>query len=256
MTKVAIRHLWICLILILPIKAVTQDVASLLREAERLEYGFREADALQKYMEVLRIQPTNLAALCKSSDLSSRVGHREANKTKKSDFFHQAKKYAELALKVNPYSPEANFVMAVAMGRMAMLTGGKEKIQYVSEIKRYAETTLKYDPNNFKALHVLGKWHYEVSNLNSFERTMARIMFGGLPKASLQEAINYYEKSRSLEPNFSLNYLELAKAYHRNHEDKKAIDLLVKLQTLPNKIEDDARIKQEAKNLLEEVKQK
>ncbi len=68
------------MILILPIKAVTQDVASLLREAERLEFAFREADALQKYVEVIRIQPTNLAALCKGSDLSSRVGHREATK--------------------------------------------------------------------------------------------------------------------------------------------------------------------------------
>ena len=254
MTKVVIRNLWICFILILPIKAVTQDVASLLREAERLEYAFREADALQKYLEVLRIQPTNLGALCKSSDLSSRVGHRESSKSKKSDFFHQAKKYAEAALKVNPYSPEANFVMAVAMGRMALLTGGKEKIQYVSEIKKYAETTLKYEPNNFKALHVLGKWHYEVSNLNSFERTMARIMFGGLPKASLQDAIGFYEKSLVLAPGFTLNYLELAKAYHRNHEDKKAIDLLVKLQTLTNKIEDDARIKKEGNELLEEIK--
>ena len=253
MTKAAIRYLWICLILILPIKAVTQDVAMLLREAERLETGFREADALQKYMEVLRIQPTNLAALCKGSDLCSRVGHRQTDKSKKSDFFHQAKSYAEAALRINPYSPEANFVMAVAMGRMAMLTAGKEKIQYVNDIRKYAETTLKYDPNNFKALHVLGKWHYEVSNLNGFERTMARIMFGGLPKASLQDAIAYYERSKLLAPWFSLNYLELAKAYRRNHDNKKAIDMLVRLQTVPNKIEDDTRIKKEGKELLAEL---
>lgn len=254
MIKTAIQNLWICLLLILPIKAVTQDVALLLRDAERLEHTFREAEALQKYMEVLRIQPTNLLVLCKSSDLCSRVGHRESDKTKKADLFNKAYTYAESALKVNPYSAEANFVMAVAMGRMALLTGGKEKIRYVNEIKRYAENTLKYDPSNFKAYHVLGKWHYEVSNLNSFERTMARIMFGGLPKASLQDAITYYEKSQSLQPNFSLNYLELAKAYHRNHENKKAIDLLVKLQAIPNKIEDDARIKREAKELLDEIK--
>ena len=240
--------------LMLPIKAITQDVATLLREADRMEHAFREADALQKYKEVLRFQPNNLAALCKCSDLSSRIGHRQANKKLQADYFHAAKSYAEAALKVNPQSPEANFVMSVAMGRMAMLTGGKEKIQYVNEIKRYAENTLKYDPNNFKAYHVLGKWHYEVSNLNSFERTMARLLFGGLPKASLQDAIRYYEKSRALEPNFSINYLELAKAYHRNHEDKKAIDLLTRLQTIPNKIEDDVRIKKEGKDLLNEIR--
>lgn len=253
MFKAAI-YLWICVALMVPVKALSQDVASLLREAERLEHSFRESDALQKYREVLKIQPNNLTALCKSSDLCSRIGHRQANKQVQADYYRAAKAYADAALRVNPRSAEANFVMSVAMGRMAMLTSGKEKIQYVNEIRRYAEATLKYDPHNFKAYHVLGKWHYEVSNLNAFERTMARIMFGGLPKASLQEAIAFYEKSRNLEPTFSVNYLELAKAYRRNHEEKKAIDMLTRLQTIPNKIEDDARIKKEGRELLKELK--
>jgi tetratricopeptide (TPR) repeat protein len=254
MTKAAIKRIWICLLLVLPIKAVTQDVASLLREAERMEIAFREVDALQRYREVIRLQPGNLHALCRASDLSSRIGHRQAKKELQVNFYHAAKAYAESALKVNPQSAEANFVMSVAMGRMAMLTGGREKVQYVNEIKRYAENTLRYDPNNFKAYHVLGKWHYEVSNLTSFERTMARLLFGGLPKASLQDAIRYYEKSYSLEPNFSINYLELAKAYNRNNEKKKAVDMLLRLQTVPNRIEDDTRIKKEGKQLLEDIK--
>lgn len=253
MIKTAIRY-WMFLLLVLPPVAMAQDVATIFKEAERLELAFHEAEALAKYKEVLHHQPNNLAALCKSSDLSSRIGHRQTNKTTKAEYFHAAKSYAEQALKVNPRSPDANFVMAVAMGRMAMLSGGREKIKYVNEIKRYAETTLKYDPNNFKAYHVLGKWHYEVSNLNSFERTMARLLFGGLPGASLKDAIKYYEKSRSLEPNFSINYLELAKAYHRNDENKKAIDLLMKLQSMPNRIEDDVRIKKEAKELLDDIR--
>jgi tetratricopeptide (TPR) repeat protein len=253
MIKVAI-YLWICCVLVLPIRAFSQDAATLLREAERLEHGFREAEALQKYKEVLRYQPTNLGVLCKASDLSSRIGHRQTKKELQSEYYRAAKVYAESALKVNPYSAEANFVMAVAMGRMAMLTSGKEKVLYVNEIKRYAENTLKYDPNNFKAYHVLGKWHYEVSNLNSFEKTMAKLLFGGLPKASLQDAIKLYEKSRLLEPNFPINYLELAKAYRRNNEDKKALDMLTRLQTVPNRIEDDARIKREGRALMEELR--
>lgn len=253
MSKAVILSTWVCLALILPIKAVTQDPATLLREAERMEQSFRETDALQRYKEVIRLQPNNLHALCRASDLSSRIGHRQP-KNVQANYYRAAKTYAESALKINPQSPEANFVMSVAMGRMAMLTGGREKVQYVNDIKRYAENTLKYDPNNFKAYHVLGKWHYEVSNLTAFERAMARLLFGGLPKASLQDAIRYYEKSYSLEPNFSINYLELAKAYNRNNETKRAIDMLTRLQSVPNRIEDDARIKKEGKQLLEEIK--
>lgn len=237
-----------------PFYSVAQDVSTLSREAEKLESSFHEYDALQKYKEVLRHQPTNLNALCRASDLCSRIGHREESKAKRADYYKAARTYAEVALKVNPQSAEANFVMAVAMGRMAMISSGKEKVQYVNEIRRYAETTLKYDPNSFKAYHVLGKWNYEVSNLSPVERALAKLLFGGMPKASLQDAIRYYEKSKSLESSFALNYLELAKAYHRNHQDDKAKELLKKLETLPNKIEDDARIKQEGKELLKELK--
>src|SRR5215213_6056635 len=132
-------YLWICMILMVPVGAVSQDAATLIREGDRLERAFREADALQKYREVLRVQPGNLTALCRASDLCSRIGHRQSNKDVQANYYHAAKAYAEAALKANPQSAEANFVMSVAMGRMAMLSSGKEKIQYVNEIKRYAE---------------------------------------------------------------------------------------------------------------------
>lgn len=245
---------WMCILFILPLHTFAQDITAIAKEAEKLESTFHEYEALQKYKEILRHQPTNLNALCRASDLCSRIGHREADKAKRLDYYKAAKTYAEVALKVNAQSAEANFVMAVAMGRMAMVSSGKEKVEFVNEIRKYAETTLKYDPNSFKAYHVLGKWNYEVSNLSPIERGLAKILFGGLPKASLQDAIKYYEKSKSLEPTFALNYLELAKAYHRNKQDDKAKELLKKLETLPNKIEDDTQIKAEGKQLLKELK--
>jgi len=123
-------------------------------------------------------------------------------------------------------------------------------VQYVNEIRKYAETTLKYDPNSFKAYHVLGKWNYEVSNLNVAERSIAKIIYGGLPAASLKQSIYYFEKSRNLNPAFLLNYLELARAYHRNNDPEKARELLHTLLSLPNMIYDDNRVKTTASELL------
>ncbi len=254
MTNLFTKRIWIWLFLILPLSSLAQDVQSLTREAEKLELAFKEQEALQKYVDLLRLQPANLHALCRASDLCSRIGHRQTDPQKKKDFFRAAKTYADIALRVSPQSPEANFVMSVAMGRMAMIASGREKIQYVNEIKRYAELTLRYDPNSFKAYHVLGKWNYEVSNLSAIERGAAKILFGGLPKASLQAAITYYEKSRNLEPSFAINYLELAKAYRRNKQETKAKDMLKKLETIPNRIEDDTRIKKEGRELLKDMK--
>ncbi len=86
-----------------------------------------------------------------------------------------------------------------------------------------------------------------------FERAAAKVFFGGLPSATLKESIAAYEKAKALNSKFLLNYLELAKAYKRNDDDDKAIQLLKVMPSLPNQTEDDALIKEEGKKLLKEL---
>src|SRR5687768_10321233 len=76
-----------CLSFLVPGLALSQDLPAITREAEKLEASFKEYEALQKYKEVLRHQPVNLNALCRASDLCSRIGHRENDKAKKADYF-------------------------------------------------------------------------------------------------------------------------------------------------------------------------
>jgi len=237
------------LLLVLPFLCRAQDIASLQKEAERLE-PTSEEKAFLKYQEILKIQPANINALCKSSELCSSIGRRQTNKEQKLDYFKAAQKFASQALHINPNSSDANFVMSVAMGRMALVLGGKEKIAAVDEIKKYAEISIKCDPNNYKPYHVLGRWHYEVSDLSGFERAFARLFYGGVPPASLKEAIYNYEKCRSLVPDLKVNYLELAKCYHRNNEKQKAIEMLNKAIRMPDKMQDDAKVKEDARELL------
>ena len=49
------------------ISAFGQDVNLILRDAQKEEAAFREQEALNKYMEVLRYQPQHLTAVCKTS---------------------------------------------------------------------------------------------------------------------------------------------------------------------------------------------
>ncbi len=237
------------LLLLQVLLCFSQDISSLQKEAERLE-STSEERAFLKYQEILKLQPSNINALCKSSELCSSIGRRQSSKERKIDYFKAAQKFAGQALRINASSSEANFVMAVAMGRIALVVGNKEKIAAIAEIKKYAELSIKYDPGNYKPYHVLGKWHYEVSDLNGFERGAAKLFYGDIPPASLKEAIYYYEKCRSLAPDLKVNYLELAKCYQRNNEKQKAIDYLNKAIAMPDKMQDDARVKEEAKELL------
>ena len=244
----------LCILLFLPFKNYAQDFNKLLKEAEQLESAFRESEAFLKYAEIVHLQPSNIAVLCKCSELCTYIGGREKDIAKKADYFKAAKTYATAALKLNPNSTEANVVMAMAIGRLTLLASGKDKIASVNDIKAYAEKAIRLDPANFKAYHVLGKWNYEISNLNFLERTLAKLFYGDVPKASLQDAIMNYEKARAINPGYILNYLELAKAYYRNDEKKKAIALLTLMMPLPNHVFDDTRIKVEGNRFLKEWK--
>lgn len=230
-----------------------QNVAILMQQGEALEKAFKDDEALVKYNEVVKLQPNNIDALCKASELHSIIGKRRPTKDEQKEYYKTGETLARKALAINPNHSEANFAMAISMGRLAMISSGKEKVVAVKEIKTYADRCIQADAKNYKGYHILAKWHYEVSDLNAFEKWIVKITFGALPPASLDDAIKNYETSKALQPSFLLNYLELAKAYNRKGETAKARVLLEQLQKLPPTASDDAKIKSLGKKLLDDL---
>lgn len=231
-------------------RSQAQNFNELVKEADRQEAIPNEKGALHSFKEALKLQPLNLYVLTKCSELCSRIGNREKDHKIRDSYYHAAMTYAEIAIKYHPDSDESHVVMAIASGRIALTKSGKEKISFVKDIKAHADKAVKINPSNFKAWHIIGKWNYEVSNLNMLERAATKVFYGGLPASSFKAAIEAYEKAKALNPNFALNYLELAKAYKKNNEKAKAISMLKLAQSLPVKTEDDPRIKREATELL------
>lgn len=235
-----------------PGRLVSQDTGLLLKEAQQQEILLHESEAFLKYAEVLKKDPLNLLALWKCSELSSRIGARQPNKDNMRPYFIAARNYAAAALRVNSNSTDANCAMALALGRVSLISGTKDRVMLARDVKYYAENAIRLDPTNFRAYHILGRWNYDVSNLSLAEKSFARVFYGKIPDASLELAIYDFEKSRALNPGFILNYYELARSYHRMDENKKAIANLHILLGLPNLIYDDTRVKTIARQLLTE----
>lgn len=241
--------LFLCLsFIILP----AQDINLLIKEGDRLEANLNEKAAFLKFRAVLSIQSVNMYALNKCSELCSRIGKREKDPQTVNTYYETAKTYADLALKLHPNNSESNCVMAIALGRISMNKSGKEKISAAKEIKKYVDIALKNDPGNFKAWHVLGRWHYEMSSLNMFEKTAIRLLYGSPPPSSIQASIAAFEKAQQLSKNFLLNYYEMARAYKKSGQQQKAIALINAMLLLPVGTEDDINIKNDGKKLLKD----
>ena len=241
------------LMVFIPGMMPAQDLATLLHQAQKEEKSFHDPEALSKYREVLEIQPNNLHALCRTSELYSLIGKRLSNKTDQKNYFLSGRHYAQLALKANPNSSAANLAMALAMGRIALISSGEEKVRAGKEIKTYAEKAIRLDPKNYKAYHILGKWQYEVSDLNPVEKFLMKMVYGELPAASLEDAQRYYEKSKQINPGFLINYLELARVYGKKEQYAKAREMIKTMLSLPTSTSDDPRIRQLGKEMLEEL---
>ena len=239
------------LLVLIAFTASSQDVPAIMQQAARLEKSMQDEPALAKYKEALKSEPSNVMLLCKCSELCSRIGARlDQDDNRQGEYFKNAKTYATHALQVDPRSSEANFSMALALSNEASRLSGREKIDAVRNIKKFADLSIFFDKNNFKAWYVLGKWNFAISSLNFMERTAIKMFFKSFPPASLASAISCFEKAKSLNPGFILNYYSLAQAYKKNNQDDLALQDLKVMINLPSQTADDQKIKNEGLTLL------
>lgn len=231
-----------------------QDPASLLEEGRKLELKLKDEDALEKYRQVLVIQPSNLKAVLRSAEVSCAVASRKTSTEEKAAGYLQAKRFADAALRLDSNSAEANYTMAVVLGKLTEVEKrNDEVVQYVKQVKSYIDKSLKLDPGFGKAWHVLGKWHLEVVMLNGIKKAALKIIYGGVGEATLAKAIECMEKCKTMEPYYTRNFFDLARAYEFGKQYEKSIKLLEQLAKLPTKRQDDVVVKAEGAVMLQKL---
>ncbi|TNE73931.1 hypothetical protein EP331_03045 [bacterium] len=233
---------------------VSQTTDDILSKAIELRASFKEQEALDLFDQVLAADPNNFEATWSKSILLARLGYRMDNKDKQAEYYRNAKTFAEKALALDSLNLNSNFAMAVAMGRMALISGAKERVAASKDIKFYGDRALAADSNHAGAWHVLGRWHHKVANLNFAERTAANLLFGGAPKgASNDMAIYCMKKAISLEPNLILYQRDYANILEDLDMEKEALKVAQHVQTMPDRTLDDPKFKKEMQKLIKDL---
>lgn len=239
---------------LLSVQLFAQQADILLKEAVNLERSLKEEAALDKYKQVLAADPKNVSALVRSSALSSAIGARLANEDAKITYYNQAKDYADKAISVDSNNADAYYVRALVAGKLTEVESDNKKlVANVKDIKTYADKALSLNPNHARANYILGKWNFEVLTLSWAKKAAVKVLFGGMPPATIENAYKYMEKSKTIEPYFVPTYLDLAKAYKYDHKPAQAIALLNQLVKLPTRTANDVALKSEGKKLLSEM---
>jgi len=233
---------------------MAQDVTVWLKEAENFERSLKELEALDKYKQVLTANPTHLFALVKTTELSCAIGGRLENKNDKRLQYESAFAFAKRAYKTDSNSADANYIMAMVSGKMTEIeTDNKKIVAFARDTKIYIDKALLINPNHPKANFTLGRWHYEMVTLSTLKKAAVKVFFGGLQSASIDNAIAYLEKSKSIDPYYMLTYYYLNKAYQEENRLPKQIEILNKMVKLPTRCFDDIQMKSEAMKQLQSL---
>jgi tetratricopeptide (TPR) repeat protein len=185
----------------------------------RAEGQFRAA--LQQVERLHRDGPRNVEVLWRRALLLSDIGRRLDDEDSTVTLHRRALKVADAARAADSTNAGAHLVTALAAGRLTLHVGASERVRYSRVVKKHADRALALDSTLAPAYHLRGRWHREVADLNFLVRTLVRTFYGGLPDASLEQAVRDFRRAIALESK-PHNHLELGKTYLEMGRDAAA----------------------------------
>jgi tetratricopeptide (TPR) repeat protein len=235
------------------------DIAQLHKSADRLYAQFKPKEAANELLKILRADPQNFEALIKLSrayiDLGDMIPESTSDwKERRLKEYRTAEDYARRAIKANPNSTWGHFYLGASLGLTAVVSPVARQVELADEIRAALEKSLALDSNNGFAYHAYGVWHRKISEIGKMSRVFASVLYGrSLPQGSMEKSVEYLKKAIALNPTVIVSRLELANTYMAMEDFPAARTMLSSIRNLPIQFSDDAKHKQKAEELLEEV---
>jgi len=102
----------------------------------------------------------------------------------------------------------------VSRGRLALVSDNKTKVRLAKEAQEAARTALRLDPHDDLAHHLMGRWHYEMAQLNFVVRQLIKLVYGAaLAPGTFAEAADSFRAAAELNPGKLIHRVELGRTY-------------------------------------------
>jgi tetratricopeptide (TPR) repeat protein len=231
-----------------------QTAEDLMAKGEPLDERFQADEALKYYLAAEKQDPKNARVLVRIARQYRHLMSDAKSKEEKLRLGRIALGYGQRAAALAPDDPEAQLSPAITYGRMLPYMGAKEQVDASPKIRAAVDRTLRLDPRNDLAWHILGRWNRVLAEISGVKRALAGAIYGGLPKGSFDEAAKCLEKAVALNPSRLMHYVELGRVYAGMGRKEDARRFINKGLGMPNVDKDDAETKQRAREELAKVR--
>jgi tetratricopeptide (TPR) repeat protein len=231
-----------------------ESVDELLKKGDVFDRRFAADDALRFYLAAEVMEPKNVSILVR---IARQYRHQMSDATAKEEKLrlgHVALGYAQRAATLAPDNSEAQLSVAITYGKMMPFLPIKEQVDASPRIKDAVDKTLRLDPRNDLAWHILGRWHRVLADISALKRALAGAIYGSLPKGSNEEAAKALEKAIALNPNRLMHYIELGRVYAQMGRKDDAQKFINKGLAMPNVEKDDPETKARGREALEKLR--
>lgn len=188
-------------------------VTALVQQGDILEKQGKARPALASFRAAEAIEPQNVGVLLRISkqygDLIDTT-KPEDNAKRMADL---AMDYGNRALAADPKNAKAHLNIAVSYGHLTDFVGNKQKLEYSKVIHDETLRSIELDPTDDFAWHVLGRWEAGVANVSGVLKALCTLVYGGMPKASNEEAVKCFKKALEIAPQRLIHHAELAHVY-------------------------------------------
>lgn len=207
-------------------------------------------EALRYYLPAERMDPDNVSLLLRIARQYRHLLLECGRKDDKLKYGQTAVSYAQKAANLAPNNAEAQLSVAISYGKVLPYQPTKEQIAGSRIIKAAADKTIALDPANDLAWQVLGRWYLNVADISSLKRAVAKVVYGALPTAKYEDAVQCFEKAIKLNPNRLMHYIELGRTYAQMGHTDDAKKLIAKGLSMPDTEKDDPEVKEQGRQLL------
>lgn len=170
-------------------------------------------EALALFQQAEQVDPNDVEIVLRISQQYSNLIAVAKSPAEAEEYAKRSLEEAKRAVALAPENEKAHLGLAVSYGRLTDFVDNRTKVEYSREVKTEAGRALELDPNDDFGWHVLGRWNYAVATLNPILKLIAKYVYGGMPDASLEEAVKDYQKAIALAPQRVIHHHELARTY-------------------------------------------
>lgn len=162
--------------------------------------------------------------------------------------------FARAALEMDGSNFGANKWYGAILSEKSTLDGTTERIKQLENVKKYFELAKDINPQDPGIWHMLGQFHFKLSDVGWIQRKVINSVAPNPPSASYEEALQCFEKAEGMKPNFySQNKLYLGKVLLALKQGGKAKEWLQKAAEVDVRSEDDRVCREEANELLKKL---